>query len=1172
MNAELLWDPDTRFVAELVDGLFQVNLHMVIVADPLTPVDTERTFSVSCIPDRGKARRCAGEWRLVQATPILPWRQHVSIYLPAGWTDIEIVEDGVPLRTYSLLVDPRTRYQLSDGADLSLYNRGTCDPVPNVKRMDVYVCDEIRPAWSNGFAIRNHGYRRDGTAKLEVFGANVVLSPGDEVSCVREDGLNPVCDGQVHQVPGGRYSKFLAELPVGATTITVAREGRVVTRAELWVSERVIGVPKQVLDCFTDTTYEDAGVKPNSSVGCGGWHNTYMTKWDADRPVRVKLIGPNQWTSFFVEYLTELQPLFNLEFEWITNEEDYDLEAVVGITHEQSFELGIACSAEPITAGCASVGIAEGRAEKHITIYNIYPELFSSGNLPESEFSLQRIRSTILHEAVHAIAGMGHRIDTGTFMLSRTSEFIRGQTTLRGLNPMDLELIKLHAHPVVRNGMDFADVERFVVTAEEMLKTPGAKDQGPSDQDLSAFHAWSIVDSAFRRLRTATTAQYVISTELAGCDQRVTDAVYQVGNIRKSEVLTGWARLSTADTELYMSRDPTDDQVELWEALGTGWAMSDADLETTGWLPDLSDPYRLLLELILYADWSQVAIINRGEGIVRIETYIPTTNRNAPFIRVDIETESSVVSGFAAHWGTEGTECDGYKITATDGKFGEPFTWPEMIQTQSSLLDSCDATGLPMNPRAVRIPGQFNRECKSNENHIKSYQFTTNQWSLLRIDLNTPHEVSAVIRGLTGGEVLVNRSTDVWRIEGLEGYGGRASGGSSWVFDYLQGGAYLWHHDWLPPGEYQIDIVAPPQQFPGRYTMLVDTQSTPGDPTDLRFKAVATSHTRTCALTTDGTPLCWGRPTDSSEDPTIPVGPFDSIFGGNHFCALDPDGSPQCWDFKEAGEHICFDTTTNQHCHLLAHMHVSSSNEGLLDRSSIAIPGNYYDQTPPTGDKFKRLAPGRDHTCGLRADGSLSCWGKGEWFDNQPPTGGPYASIASGDGSTCGLKVDGTMICWGLWSYDSSLPPSDVKLNDLGFSLHLPIGQLRTCGLDTSGHAQCFGRAKFRIPESRGGVICPEVAPHHRETCERVNPPPESQFVALSSDGPDCGIRADGSVECWHQWGIVGSPPVTETFTAVSSGKYHVCGLRANGTIACWGDNGYGQSTPPNGTYLGQFR
>ena len=34
----------------------------------------------------------------------------------------------------------------------------------------------------------------------------------------------------------------------------------------------------------------------------------------------------------------------------------------------------------------------------------------------------------------------------------------------------------------------------------------------------------------------------------------------------------------------------------------------------------------------------------------------------------------------------------------------------------------------------------------------------------------------------------------------------------------------------------------------------------------------------------------------------------------------------------------------------------------------------------------------------------------------------------------------------------------------------------------------------------------------------------------------------------------------------ISSGDSHTCGIRIDGSIECWGSDDYGQSSPPNGS------
>ena len=64
-----------------------------------------------------------------------------------------------------------------------------------------------------------------------------------------------------------------------------------------------------------------------------------------------------------------------------------------------------------------------------------------------------------------------------------------------------------------------------------------------------------------------------------------------------------------------------------------------------------------------------------------------------------------------------------------------------------------------------------------------------------------------------------------------------------------------------------------------------------------------------------------------------------------------------------------------------------------------------------------------------------------------------------------------------------------------------------------------------------------------------------------------CGIRADGSVECWGSGRSGQAQALGGEFRAVSAGLFHTCGVRTDGRIDCWGSNEGGQAQPPGGWF-----
>ena len=80
------------------------------------------------------------------------------------------------------------------------------------------------------------------------------------------------------------------------------------------------------------------------------------------------------------------------------------------------------------------------------------------------------------------------------------------------------------------------------------------------------------------------------------------------------------------------------------------------------------------------------------------------------------------------------------------------------------------------------------------------------------------------------------------------------------------------------------------------------------------------------------------------------------------------------------------------------------------------------------GIELTQIAAGSYHTCGLKSDGSVVCWGSntdsyyGNYTGQATPPPGTFTQIAAGDLHTCGIKPDRSVVCWGSntdpYSYD----------------------------------------------------------------------------------------------------------------------------------------------------------
>ena len=167
------------------------------------------------------------------------------------------------------------------------------------------------------------------------------------------------------------------------------------------------------------------------------------------------------------------------------------------------------------------------------------------------------------------------------------------------------------------------------------------------------------------------------------------------------------------------------------------------------------------------------------------------------------------------------------------------------------------------------------------------------------------------------------------------------------------------------------------------------------------------------------------------------------------------------------------------------------------------------------------LSSGSHHTCALREDGTLVCWGSNDSGQATPPQGEQFASISSGAGYTCGLRPDGSPLCWG------------------------------------SG-AVFFGEDSHW--RSRDGLWT-SPAEANREKGYNAKALTIMRFRSLHAGrSTACAIQADGTPFCW---GRDDTAPAGEVLMAISSGESHTCALRWDGIPLCWGDDDFIQ--PPEG-------
>ena len=225
---------------------------------------------------------------------------------------------------------------------------------------------------------------------------------------------------------------------------------------------------------------------------------------------------------------------------------------------------------------------------------------------------------------------------------------------------------------------------------------------------------------------------------------------------------------------------------------------------------------------------------------------------------------------------------------------------------------------------------------------------------------------------------------------------------------------------------------------------------------------------------------------------------------------------------------------------------------------------------PAPATTYKAVTAGRWHTCGLRTDNTITCWGWSPYGMTDAPAG-TFKSVTAGRGHSCGLRTDNTITCWGS-SYARDVPAGTFKTVSAG-------GYYHSCGLRTDGTVICWGENQSGQTDAPAGAFKAVSAGDSRSCGLRTDDTivcwgyvytdvPAGAFKAVSAgDSRSCGLRTDNTITCWgdNSFGQADAP--AGTFKAVSTGLWHSCGLRTDDTIVCWGDNEYGQTDAPAGVF-----
>lgn len=306
-------------------------------------------------------------------------------------------------------------------------------------------------------------------------------------------------------------------------------------------------------------------------------------------------------------------------------------------------------------------------------------------------------------------------------------------------------------------------------------------------------------------------------------------------------------------------------------------------------------------------------------------------------------------------------------------------------------------------------------------------------------------------------------------------------------------------------------------------------------------------------------------PSVASADPFTYV---DVSTGYHAACAVTNDGSAVCWGWNQAGS-----------------LGTADTSEKVATPSRVRLPD---------GQRFASIAAGEYFTtCGITTAGSVYCWGQhhlGSYFSptstspvrTELPAGVRARSMANGGSIACAVSTTDELWCWGdvldfgNGSTEATRTPERVPMPDGSGVRSVDVGPGTACAVTTTERLYCWGSNgdgetgigyvsnKVNLPAA---VLLPSGVV------------PASVSVGL---GRVCALDTTGTGWCWgdNYEGSFGDGTYTdsrtprrvltpggEALTQLQTAWYHTCGIGSSGTTWCWGRGGFGELG--TGTTLG---